>query len=195
MDPLIGTVSIWPMNWAPQDWLPCNGQLLPISQYQVIFALLGTTFGGDGVNNFGLPNYNGRVPFGSSNPNQVGQSGGSVSTTLTTAHVPAHAHTAAFTPTAGTAASIQVSTNTSGGAQVASATNQYLGGATTGLSQAAIWAGALTAPVALGGVSVSGGGTVAVGANTAGTTPVATLPPFQVVNYIICVNGIFPQRP
>jgi len=195
MDPLIGTVSIWPINWAPQDWLPCNGQLLPISQYQVIFALLGTTFGGDGVNNFALPNYNGRLPLGASSSLQVGKSGGSVATTLTSAHVPAHAHTAAFTPTAGSTASIQVSTNTSGGAQVASATNNYLGGATAGVGQAAIWANALTAPVALGGVSASSGGTVAVGANVAGTTPVATLPPYQVVNYIICVNGIFPQRP
>ena len=195
MDPLIGTVSIWPLNWAPQDWLPCNGQLLPIQQYVAVFALLGTTFGGDGVNNFGLPNYNGRVPFGAPNPNLVGQSGGSISANLITANVPAHAHAAAFTPAAGSTASIQVSTNTSGGAQVAGATNNYLGGATAGAGQAGIWAGALTAPVALGGVSVSGGGTVAVAANTAGNTPMATLPPFQVVNYIICVNGIFPQRP
>ena len=195
MDPLIGTVSIWPLNWAPQDWLPCNGQLLPIQQYVAVFALLGTTFGGDGVSTFGLPNYNGRLPLGGSNPSQVGQSGGSAATTLTTAHVPAHAHTAAFTPAAGSTAGIQVSTNTSGGALAPSATNNYLGGAIAGASQAAIWANALTAPVALGGVSVSGGGTVAVGPNAAGTTPVATLPPYQVVNYIICVNGIFPQRP
>ncbi len=195
MDPLLGTVSIWPLNWAPQDWLPCNGQLLSIQQYTAVYALLGTAFGGDGVNNFGLPNYNGRVPFGAPDSRVVGQSGGSASANLITANVPAHAHTAAFTPAAGSTASIQVSTNTSGGVQVAGATNKYLGGATTGVGQAAIWAGALTAPVALGGVAVSGGGTVAVGANAAGTTPVATLPPYQVVNYIICVNGVFPQRP
>ena len=195
MDPLLGTVSIWPLNWAPQDWLPCNGQLLPIQQYVALFALLGTSYGGDGVHNFGLPNFNGRVPFGAPNPNQVGQSGGSVSANLITANVPAHAHTSAFTPAAGSAASIQVSTNTSGGALAPSATNNYLGGATVGPGQAAIWAGALTAPVALGGVSVSGGGAVAVGPNTTSNTPVATLPSYQVVNYIICVNGYFPERP
>ena len=64
MDTLIGSIMLWPLAWAPKDWLFCNGQELPIMQNQVLFALLGTTYGGDGNTTFALPNLNGRAPVG-----------------------------------------------------------------------------------------------------------------------------------
>ena len=56
MEPLLGSLLLVPYNWAPQNWALCNGQSLPISQYTALFSLLGTTYGGDGVQNFALPN-------------------------------------------------------------------------------------------------------------------------------------------
>ena len=56
MDPVISSIMLWPCNWAPSGWHFCDGQSLPISQYNVLHSLIGTTYGGDGVNNFNLPN-------------------------------------------------------------------------------------------------------------------------------------------
>jgi microcystin-dependent protein len=55
MDAYIGSIMLVGFNYAPPNWAPCNGQILPINQYQALFSLLGTTYGGDGVTNFGLP--------------------------------------------------------------------------------------------------------------------------------------------
>ena len=59
MEPLLGSLLLVPYNFAPQNWALCQGQILPISQYQALFSLIGTTYGGDGVTNFALPNLSG----------------------------------------------------------------------------------------------------------------------------------------
>lgn len=87
MDFFIGQIVLLGFNWAPINFLPCNGQLLPISQYDALFALLGNIYGGDGVNNFALPNLNGRVPMGMGqdqmgNNYVIGQMGGQTNVTL-----------------------------------------------------------------------------------------------------------------
>ena len=200
MDPFIGQIILWPMNWAPQDWALCNGQLLNVAQNQALFSLLGTTYGGDGRTTFGLPNLQGRFPLGYGVANgvtyQLGQTGGNAAVTLTPANLPAHTHPATFTP-GSSAVTVQVSTNTTNGALAPSATNNYLGGTgpTSGPGQAAVWTNALTAPVPLGGVAGNISGTVTVNPSPAPTAAVPTLPPYQVLNYIIAVQGVYPQRP
>ncbi len=81
-------------NFAPRGWALCEGQLLPISQYEALFALLGTTYGGDGQTTFGLPDLRGRVPV---HPNdstiRAGGKGGSETVTVTTSQLPSHTHT------------------------------------------------------------------------------------------------------
>ena len=97
MDPYIGQILLVPFNFAPNGWAFCNGQLLPISQYTALFALLGTTYGGNGVSNFALPDLRGRVPVGFTQgpglSNYVlGELGGAESVTLQVTQIPAHNH-------------------------------------------------------------------------------------------------------
>ncbi len=100
MDPILATIILWPGSLIPQGWLVCNGQLLFISQYQALFSLLGTTYGGDGFNNFALPNLCGRVPVGvgqlanTESNYTLAQTGGSENITLSTAQIPQHIHPA-----------------------------------------------------------------------------------------------------
>ena len=83
-DPFVGEVRIVSFNYAPKDWMLCNGALLPINQYQALFSLLGTMYGGDGIHNFALPNLCGRFPQHSPQSGSYNQfNGGSESTVLT----------------------------------------------------------------------------------------------------------------
>src|SRR5258708_1552472 len=109
-EPFIGEIRILGFNFAPTGWSQCNGQLLPIAQNQALFSLLGTTYGGNGVTNFALPNLQGRaaVHTGTSGgvPSiSIGQSGGAATTTLTVNQMPAHGHSVACSSIAGKEAS------------------------------------------------------------------------------------------
>ena len=66
-EPYIGQISIYAFNFAPRGWMPCDGRLLPIAQYQALFALIGTTYGGNGVTTFALPDLRGRIVVGPGN--------------------------------------------------------------------------------------------------------------------------------
>src|ERR1700761_7597951 len=79
-------------GFAPKGWAQCNGQLLPINQNQALFALFGTTYGGDGRTTFGLPNLQGSVPLGRGNGFTQGQKGGSTPLSPNTTQTPAHVH-------------------------------------------------------------------------------------------------------
>ncbi len=97
MENYIGEIRIFAGNYAPEGWLFCNGQLLPVSQNQVLFALIGTTYGGDGVNTFALPDLRGRVPVGVGQgpgltQRQLAQSGGTETVALAEANLPVHNH-------------------------------------------------------------------------------------------------------
>jgi microcystin-dependent protein len=163
--PYLSEIRIFSFNFAPKGWLMCNGQTLPINQYQALFALLGTTYGGNGQTNFNLPNLQGRTPIGFNQPYPLGANGGEQNHTLTVAELPFHNHvpnscsTTATTgdPTAGVWASATPSNNFT----TASPNNP--------MSQAAI-------------------------GYTGGNQPHNNMPPYLVLNFCIAISGIFPSH-
>src|SRR5262250_637550 len=91
-EPFLGEIRIVSFNFPPKGWAFCNGSLLVIAQNQALFSILGTTYGGDGRVNFGLPNLQGRSPFHVGNGIVLGQMGGETSHTLNISELPAHTH-------------------------------------------------------------------------------------------------------
>jgi len=97
-DPFVAEIRIFPFNFSPRGWAWCDGQLLPLSQNTALFSLLGTTYGGNGVSNFALPDLQGRAPM---HPGQgpglslhdLGEQGGSDAVTLLQSEIPSHPHT------------------------------------------------------------------------------------------------------
>lgn len=169
-DPFLGTIRLVAFNFAPVGWALCQGQTLPIQENTALFSLLGTYFGGDGVNTFGLPDLRGRVAVsqgqgpGLSNYGQ-GQPGGAETVTLAGSNAPTHTHTMMAAAT--------VTTPDPGPSAVlgtpAAAVRLYGSGAATPL------AGNSIAPF---GSSV----------------PHENRQPYLALNYIIALNGIFPSR-
>ena len=93
-EPFLSEIRIFSFGFAPKGWALCNGQLLPINQNQALFSLLGTTYGGDGRVNFGLPNLQGRVPIHMGSGHTEGERGGEQAHTLSISEVPQHTHVA-----------------------------------------------------------------------------------------------------
>ena len=226
MDAFMGTILGVGFPFPPRGWMTCNGQLLSVSNYSALFALLGTQYGGDGMTTFGLPDLRGRVAVGQNQANMPGRIaggngavGGTVSSTLiasgtatatlTVANLPAHNHPATFTAGGGGAPiTVDINVSTADGTSAAPLTSGYLAaGATEGTSTPFLYAAGGTLTKLNGATATvsggTGGGTVTVG-NTGGGTPVVaavttagdvpTVPPFQTIQYIICVEGIFPSR-
>jgi len=100
-DQYVGEIRMFAGNYAPQGWALCEGQLLSISQHEVLYVLLGTTYGGDGQNTFALPDLRGRVPIHNNNTMPLGSLGGSEKVTLTSQQLPAHTHMASATANTG----------------------------------------------------------------------------------------------
>ena len=94
MEPFIGEIRFGAFRVIPRGWAACNGQLLPIAQNQVLFAILGTAYGGNGTTSFALPDLRGRVPCEVSDSAPLGQTGGEEAHTLSVGELPAHAHPA-----------------------------------------------------------------------------------------------------
>lgn len=225
MDQYLATIMLWAGTWAPDGWVFCNGQLLSVQNYQALFSLLGKIYGGDGVNNFGVPNLCGRVAVGSgvlSGTNsiyQVGQQGGAEGVTLLTSQMPIHNHPGSGTmggtgtatlPNITASASLGVSaqsgtTNTPSSTNVPASVPGIQINATTTKAVNAYGAADGTTkwnvPVAAGyaggnNVSMQVGGNVSVQVgNNGGSLPHENRQPYSVVNYIICVNGLYPPRP
>lgn len=103
-DQFLGEIKIFTGNYAPKGWAFCNGQLLSINQNQALFALLGTTYGGNGITTFALPDLRGKISVGMGNTNALGQQGGSTTVTLNLNNLPAHSHTIPGSTIAGTTA-------------------------------------------------------------------------------------------
>jgi microcystin-dependent protein len=93
-EPFLSEIRIMSFAFAPKGWALCDGQLLPINQNQALFSLLGTTYGGDGRVNFGLPDLKGRVPIHVGSGHTLGERGGEQAHTLSISELPTHAHQA-----------------------------------------------------------------------------------------------------
>jgi microcystin-dependent protein len=103
--PYVGEIRLFSFPRIPTGWFACDGSLQPISEYQVLYTLLGTTYGGDGMNTFGLPDLRGQLPLHQGNgqgltPRVLGESGGSETVTLISGQLPQHTHVASATTNA-----------------------------------------------------------------------------------------------
>lgn len=90
--PYVGEIRMFAGNYAPSGWMFCEGQLLPISEYETLFALIGTTYGGDGQATFAIPDLRGRIPIHFGSGFVLSESGGAEQVTLTVPQMPAHSH-------------------------------------------------------------------------------------------------------
>lgn len=90
--PYVGEIRMFGGNFAPAGWMFCEGQLLPISEYETLFNLIGTTYGGDGQSTFALPDLRGRLPIHFGNGFTLAETGGVETVTLTVSQIPAHSH-------------------------------------------------------------------------------------------------------
>src|SRR6476659_8414661 len=104
--PYVGQILIFGGNFAPAGWMTCQGQLLPISENETLFNLIGTTYGGDGQSTFALPDLRGRIPLHFGNGFTLAETGGVETVTLTVAQIPAHSHPLLATADAGSQANV-----------------------------------------------------------------------------------------
>src|SRR5215831_18455610 len=105
--PYVGEIRMFAGNFAPAGWMFCEGQLLPISEYETLFNLIGTTYGGDGQSTFALPDLRGRLPMHFGNGFTLAETGGVESVTLTVQQIPAHSHPVLATNNIGNATAPQ----------------------------------------------------------------------------------------
>jgi microcystin-dependent protein len=169
-EPFVGEIRMFAGNFAPRGWALCDGQLLAISQNDALFSLLGTIYGGDGRTTFGLPDLRGRVPIhqgtgpGLSN-RRIGQKSGQENVTVTTSQLPAHGH-----PLSASTA-IASSTDPSGNLPANGGSSNIYGS---------------DAPFqSLNAQAVT---------NAGGNQPHNNVMPFQCVNFIVALVGIYPSR-
>lgn len=164
---------MFPFNFAPKGWAFCDGQLMPISQSTALFALLGTTYGGDGKINFALPNLQGNSPMhpgqgaGLNTLHDLGETGGSQYVTLLASEIPIHAHGVQFSDQEGLA-------NAPAGQMPAGA---------TGMSMYTTATSPLVTMAAPQGLMPAGGG-----------LPHENMMPYLTLNFCIALQGVFPAR-
>ena len=163
--PYIGEVRMFAGSFAPQGWLLCEGQLLPISDNETLFQVIGTTYGGDGESTFALPDLRGRVPVHHGGGTFPGDRAGAEQVTLTAPQLPAHTHALGAKVTPG-------NQNAPGGNALA----ESPGGVKPYIQDAA------SVPMAPAAVSVVGG-----------SQPHDNLQPYLCINFIVALSGIFPS--
>jgi microcystin-dependent protein len=164
-EPFLSEIRLMSFVFPPKGWALCDGQLLPINQNQPLFALLGTTYGGDGRVNFGLPDLRGRVPVHMGAGHTLGETGGQQAHALTSPEMPQHLH------------AVSASKAATGG--TASAANASLGGANNAYAEPT---GALTT-LSPGTVSTRGGSQAHL-----------NMQPFLTISFCIALQGIFPSQ-
>lgn len=164
--PFMGEIRLCSFNFAPKGWAMCNGQLLAIAQNQALFSLLGTMYGGNGINTFALPDLRGRRPIQVGAGYAQGDASGTESHMLISTEMPQHSHAVSVSSAVGDQAS------PSNGFIAASDVDAPF----TAPAEAAISTNAST-------VTPAGG-----------SQPHENRPPFQVVNFVIALQGIFPSR-
>lgn len=169
-DPFVAEIRIFPFNFAPKGWAWCNGQLMPLSQNTALFALLGTTYGGNGKSNFALPDLQGRAPM---HPGQgpglslhdLGETGGSETVTLLESEIPAHAHN-----------TVNV---TDGGGQLSGVGNLW------GEANARIYSPNASPQQTMNPVALAPAG---------GDAPHNNMQPYLTFYFCIALQGVFPPR-
>lgn len=171
-DQFVGEIRMFGGNFAPMDWAMCDGSTLQISQYDVLYAVIGTFYGGDGTNNFKLPDLRGRVPVHMGQgpgltPRSIGNSFGTEVETLQTVHIPSHSHAIS-----------------AGGPGTTAAPGGNYPGDSAGFSL----------------YSTAAADSLMNQASVGSTPPTSAQPhsnlmPSLCVNFIIATNGYFPQRP
>jgi len=162
--PFLGQLLLCSWNFAAKGWAMCNGQLMAINANQALFSLLGTYYGGNGVQNFALPNLQGRTPMGFGPNTAIGEVGGQETHTLITTEVPLHTHL------------VNATTSAPGSPSPA--------GALLAKGAASVYTGA-TNLVAMNAASVSFIG---------GSQPHENRQPYLVMNWCIALSGIFPSQ-
>jgi microcystin-dependent protein len=191
--PFIGEVRLLPYGFAPEGWFECDGRLLTIREHSSLFALLGTTYGGDGRNNFALPDLRGRIPVGrkdvpSGAPFSLGQRGGSELTTLHATNIPPHQHSLA-----GGNACVAFYASTADATGNTPGTDSYFA---TGKSSnypthtIELYGSGEVPDVAMTQVATISGNTVSAGAGE----PISNVQPYLAARYCMAWEGIFPPR-
>lgn len=165
-EPFLGEIKLFPWDWPPKGWALCNGAVLPINQNPALFALIGTTYGGNGTTTFALPDFRGRVPVhpSAAHPDQ-GVVGGQEQVTLTEGQIPQHTHSVHATSSEGTQTSFQNAV----------------------FAKSPVYS-TPSAPSALQPLAPN------MVTNMGGSQPHNNIQPSLVLNYCIATTGIFPSR-
>jgi len=164
--PYVGEIRMFAGNFAPAGWMFCEGQLLPISENETLFQLIGTTYGGDGESTFALPDLRGRIPIHQGNGFILAETGGAEEITLTVQQIAAHSHP--FLATASPASATSPTNNVGGAATVFGVSPYGSDAPKTNLNAAAI-------------------------SSVGGSQPHTNFQPYLCVNFIISLFGIFPS--
>lgn len=163
--PYVGEIRMFGGNFAPVGWMFCEGQLLAISENDVLFQLIGTTYGGDGQSTFALPDLRGRVPLHQGSNYVIGELGGVETVTLTTQQIPIHSH-------------VQLANS---------------GVATQNTPAGNVLAAAATSDVYVPGGSFVALN-AAVADPSGGSQPHSNMQPYAVISFIISLFGVFPSQ-
>jgi len=163
--PFVGEIRMFAGNFAPAGWAFCNGALIPISENETLFNLIGTTYGGDGTNTFALPDLQSRIPVHVGPGFALAQTGGAETVTLTTSQIPAHSHV----PQAQAAGGVNSSPANAFWAEPASGTIYDNAAPSVAMNAAAI-------------------------GSSGGSQPHDNMVPFLVINFILSLFGIFPSQ-
>ena len=164
-EPYVGEIRMFAGNFNPSGWAMCSGQPMPISENEVLFQLIGTTYGGDGQETFNLPDLQGRLPVHQGNGFTIGEAAGVESVTLTTQQIPIHTHPLLCAASGGTPNS-----NPKDGYWAPSDINMY----------------GATATVQMGNPAITSGG-------SGGSQPHTNFMPYLCINFIISLFGVYPS--
>jgi microcystin-dependent protein len=169
--PFVGEIRMFAGNFAPVGWAFCNGALIPISENETLFNLIGTTYGGDGQNTFALPNLQSRVPVHVGPGFALGQAAGAESVTLTVSQIPAHSHVAQCFSNPGTGGNSNTPL-----ASVWASANQTVG---------SVYSTTTPPTLTMNPAAIE---------STGGSQPHDNMIPFLVINFIISLFGVFPSQ-
>jgi microcystin-dependent protein len=164
--PYVGEIRMFAGNFAPAGWMLCQGQLLPISDFETLFNLIGTTYGGDGQSTFALPNLQSRFLMHQGNGFTLAEQGGTETVTLTVQQLPAHAHPAICS---------------SGGGNSGTPVGNFW--STDPMGNTAAYTTAFDSQINQSAIATTGG-----------SQPHDNMKPFLVINFIISMFGVFPSQ-